>query len=172
MTPQAAGFETMVDDLLALLQTEADMLSLRREQMCELYDTILANNDARMESLLAEMASAQQDQTKLDEQLDTIRGVLARLLELPTAALKLGVLAERLSGDRRRRLREMHGVIVDRAEQLKIQHLNTALVLGEAARLNRMLLDGLFPKAGEVRTYGTDGKQGWRSATGLVDAEM
>jgi hypothetical protein len=172
MTPQAPGFETMVDDLLALLQKEADMLSFRHEQMCELYDVILNNDDARMESLLAEMASAQQDQTVLDEQLATIRGVLARLLELPTAELKLALLAERIDGDRRQRLREMHGVIVDRAEQLKIQHLNTALVLSEAARLNRMLLEGLFPKAGEVRTYGTDGKEGWRSATGLVDAEM
>lgn len=172
MTTPSADFECMVDDLLHLLRREHQTLKHRHTQMKELYDVILSNNDGRMEALLAEMAAAQQDQAALDEELETMRSVLARLLGLPTEDLKLGLLVESLEGDRRETLGELHRAIIEQARLLKVQHLDTALVLGEASRLNRMLLEGLLPKSSEVRTYGTQGKRGWRDNAGLVDAEM
>jgi hypothetical protein len=172
MTTPTATFESLVDDLLHLLDREHDILQLRHEQMRALYDVILSNDDGRMETLLREMTRAQQDQAALDEELDTLRSVLARLLELPTEELRLGLLVQRLSGERRDALARKHNAIIEQARLLKVQHLDTALVLTEASRLNRMLLEGLLPQAGEVRTYGSQGKHGWRDNTGLVDAEM
>jgi len=62
--------------------------------------------------------------------------------------------------------------IIVLTSKLRQQHLETCLFLLESSRINRLLLESLFPDSEPVVTYGADGQDQWRPDTGLVDAEL
>ena len=49
--------------------------------------------------------------------------------------------------------------------------MRTVMLLGECARINRMLLEAMFPHSEGVVTYGAGGAEPWQPDAGLVDAE-
>lgn len=162
----------MVEDLLALLGQEIRLLQKRHEQFCELYEVILKRNNERMETLLEEMTRLQQDQADLDGRLQAVRGVLARAIGAPEDAMRLGDLAHHLDPSRAQTLQSLRNQIIQLAEKLERKHLDTAVLLSECARVNRMLLEGLLPAPETVQTYGQKGNSPWSAGAGLVDAEM
>ena len=86
--------------------------------------------------------------------------------------MKLSKLIEQLDDEHRLGVNYRREQIVLLAEQLRRRHVETAMLLMESARVNRMLLESLFPQSEPVNTYGTEGAQSWRPDAGLLDAEM
>lgn len=168
-TPQ---LREMAPELLALLDEEIRMLHLRKAQFDELYDLILHHNEPRMEALLDEMTCAQQDQTQLDTKLKALRTLFAKAIGCQERELRLLLLAKYLDPPYGTELQYRREQIILLAEQLKRKHLDTAMLLSESARVNRILLEGLLPSSEPVTVYGTNGTKPWRSSSGLVDAEM
>jgi flagellar biosynthesis/type III secretory pathway chaperone len=161
------------EDMIALLDEETRLLEQRAEQFDLLYDAILHRREEGMEGLLVEMTDTQIAQARLDEQLAELRGVLTEAMDLPDGKMKLQNLAERVDADQGERLMRRRERIIQLAEKLKRRHLDTALLLSESARINRMLLEGLLPgNEAPVTTYGRGGKDGWKGRSGLVDTEM
>ncbi len=165
-------FREMAVELLVLLDEEIKLLHLRIQQFDDLYESILHRNDSRMEELLAEMVCAQQSQAQLDTKLQAGRTMIARSLGCEVQSMKLTMLVDRLDEKKSVELEYKRQQIILLAEQLKRKHLDTAVLLSESARINRMLLEGLLPSSGTVTTYNTCGSSGWRDSTGLVDAEI
>ena len=165
-------FQEMAQELLILLDEEIRLLHLRNQQFEELYESILHRDDERMEELLAEMVCAQQEQGRLDTKLQAGRTMIARSLGCKVGEMKLAMLIERLDEKKSVEMEYKRQQIILLAEQLKRKHLDTAVLLSESARINRMLLEGILPSNGTVTTYNTDGSTGWRDSTGLVDAEI
>jgi len=172
MNTPANPWHGMTPDLLALLDEEIALLGLRTRQFDDLYEAILHRRDETMESLLEEMTVAQHRQAELDEKLQTMRTMFARALHRPMREIRLSELVGLLDGEPKTRLREKRQQIILLAERLKRKHLTTAILLGESARINRLLLESLLPQADAVTTYGTGGTKPWRTSYGLVDAEM
>ena len=162
----------MVHELLGLLDEEIRLLRLRADQFDELYEAILRRNDGRMESLLEEMTNAQHQQADVDTKLHSVRSLFAKALGRDADDMRLSVLIGRLDKKRSMDLEYKREQIILLAETLKRKHLRTAILLSECARVNRMLLEGLLPRAESVTTYGTGGAQPWRMGSGLVDTEM
>lgn len=162
----------MAPELLSLLEEEIELLRVRTRQFDELYDAILHRRDERMESLLEAMTDAQHRQVDLDGKLQTLRTIFARALGVEENTIRLSRLIDWLDGTHATDLRNQREQIILLAERLKKKHLTTAVLLSESARINRMLLEGLLPKADSVTTYGTGGTKPWQMNSGLVDAEM
>lgn len=172
MTPPPDDWKTLLPDLLAALDEEIALLGLRTRQFEELYDAILHRKNDRMETVLEDMTRAQQQQVRLDETLRSLRAHFARSLGRGPHDLRLCELADRLEADAGRRLREKRQQILLLAERLKRKHLLTAILLGESARINRLILESLLPRTDAVTTYGVSGAKPWHTSSGLVDAEM
>ena len=167
--PELREMET---ELLGLLDEEIRLLHLRGRQFDELYEAILHRDDDRLETLLDEMTDTQRTQGEVDTRLQAIRAVFSRALGCRTAEMKLSMLIGRFGDEASARLQYKREQIIILAEQLKKKPLNTAILLGESARINRMLLEGLLPGSEAVTTYGAGGTKPWRTSRGLVDAEM
>ena len=58
------------------------------------------------------------------------------------------------------------------AERLQLAHLRAVVLLGECARINRLLLESLFPASRTPATYSQGGAEPWGSGPGLLDAEL
>ena len=172
MTPNTPNASALVAELLAVLDEQIALLELRRSQLESLSETILDRDDARMEVLLGEIEQTMRVQQAADLKLHAVRNALASAFACPPEEIRLGRLIARLEGDPRLALDYRRQRILRLTEQLRQQHLETCLFLMESSRINRMLLESLFPNSEPVITYGAGGQDQWRPPTPLVDAEL
>jgi len=172
MNPMAPELAALVDEMMAILDEEIGLLDGRRGQLEGLSGAILDRDEDAMEKLLCEMERTLRVQKTVDSKLEALRNTLADTLGCPPKELKLSALIGRLQGQRRAALEYRRQQIVVLTDKLRRQHLETCLFLLESSRINRMLLESLFPDSEPVITYGVEGADQWRPDTGLVDAEL
>ena len=168
-TPSPAA---LIDELVVLLDEEIALLEQRRSQLEALSGALLDRDNGRMEGLLAEIEQAMLVQTRVDLKLRALRNALADAFACPQEEMKLAKLLNLLEGEQKLALEYRRQQIIVLTDELRQQHLQTCLFLLESSRINRLLLENLFPNSEPVVTYGMDGRDQWRPDTGLVDAEL
>lgn len=168
-TPNAGA---LIDEMLPVLDEQIALLGQRRSQLEALAGAILDRDDGRMERLLEEIEQTMQVRHRADAKLRAVRNALADVFACRPEEMKLTMLIDALQGGPKQALEDRRRQIVALTDQLRQQHLQTCLFLLESSRINRMLLESLFPDSEPVVTYHTDGREHWRPDTGLVDAEL
>jgi len=172
MIPAATSLETLIPELLGILDEEISLLNKKYDELEALAGAIVDRDDERMENVLGEMESTAQDQAATDIKLDALRNVFAGRLGWPQEETKLSRLTEALPEPQRMAIDYRRQQIVLQAERLRQRHMETAVLLMESARINRLLLAQLLPRNERVTTYSAKGPGLWRADTGLLDAEM
>jgi flagellar biosynthesis/type III secretory pathway chaperone len=172
MIPPPAIETERIASLGRLLDEEASLLDLRRSQLASLCGAIVDRDEDAVERLLEQIERAQELQAAADEKLDAIRRKLAECLDCPNEEVKLSALIAALSEPQRTALAEQRRRIIELAERLQLEHMRTVMLLTECSRINRMLLESLFPDSQGVTTYSEAGPEPWRPEAGLVDAEL
>mgnify|MGYP006280410803 CR=1 FL=1 len=171
MMPSGPTLSGLVANLADVLDEEIALLTRRHGQLRELAGAIAARDDEPMERLLAEMEQLQQVQAATDRRLRHARRALAACFACDASELRLSRLIDRLSGEDRGRIEWRRRRIMVLVEDVRREHIRTAMLLTECARVNRELMETLFPASTPVTTYGTSGRESWRPHTGLVDTE-
>ena len=172
MIPTNPAADQLTEELAALLEEEAELLHLRLRQMVRLSDAIVGRGDEDMQPVLDEMEQTQRRQEATDLKLQAVRNAFSSALGERGAALKLSELIDRLPPRQAAALDYRRQQIILLAERLRGQHLQTVVLLAECARVNRRLMEGLFPSGESLTTYGRGGRDAWRPGAGLVDAEL
>ncbi len=165
--------ESLIDELVVILDEEIELLELKRSQLADLSESLVAADDEAVEALLEQIEQVERTQTATDLKLETVRGALAGVFGYDDVkALRLSVLVAELPDaqalavdDRRRRMAEQVG-------KLRRQHLQTAMLLVECSRINRKMMECILPAEETVATYDATGTSLWRSGTSLVDKEL
>ncbi len=165
------GALALIDELVHVLDREVALLDLRCIQLAGLSRASIERDDETMETLLREIETTQLSQESTDREIDAVRQRLANLLDWPVDRTRLGSLVGALEGPRQQAVSRRREQIMTLMSRLKHQHMATALVVAESARINRMLLASLCPQSSEVTTYGVAGERSWRPASPLVDVE-
>ena len=168
-TPNMQG---LAGQLLAVLDEEVSLLTLRQAQLERLRIAILGREDSAMEKLMEEMAEVQEKQAATDVRLEKLRKSLGSLLGYNGEELQLADLVESLPGELGAAVGQRRRQIVSLLEKAKKQQLETSLLLYESSRINRLILSTLFPQSEPVVTYDQEGQNLWRSGTGLIDSEL
>jgi hypothetical protein len=169
MITAPTDMRSTVGELQALLDEEIALLDLRRRQLEALSSAVVDRDEDRLEQLLVEMESVQSMQSATDLKLGALRTALAGWLGVAPAKMRLSRLLAELPADQRVAIEYRRQQIVLLADKLRRQHMETAVLLWEFAKVNRRLLEGLLPRSQEVTTYGTAGPDAWRPPTGLTD---
>lgn len=162
----------LIDELIAVLDEEIELLTTRSEQLDLLSEAIAGLDDKMLETLLNEIELAQQQQDDVDRRVQSIRVVLANHFEVRPQQMRLANLVDALTGPHRSAVDSRRKRIIMLAESLKQKNLQAATVLFECEKINRMLLECLFPTARSVMTYDSDGSATWRHGGGAVDSEL
>ncbi|MBS3734229.1 MAG: flagellar export chaperone FlgN [Phycisphaerae bacterium] len=171
MMPTGATRTQRVADLAAVLDEEIDLLAARRDQLARLTVAIPGGDERATERLLQQMERTQQAQAQTDNRLRAARNAMASALACDASQLRLSRLVDRLDGADRDRIERRRARIVALVEAVRREHIKAAMLLSECARINRELLESLFPASTPVTTYGAAGRESWRPHTGLVDTE-
>ncbi len=165
--------ESLIDELLAVLDEEIELLGQKQSQLADLSEALVSTDDAATETLIKLIEQTEYTQTRVDLKLQDVRKTLAGVFGYDDArALRLSVLVTELPdaqatavNDRRERLAQQVGT-------LRRQHLQTAMLLIECSKVNRMMMECLLPAGEAVTTYDATGTNLWRNGVGLVDKEL
>ena len=162
---------TLIVELMTVLDEEIGLLDRRCTQLADLAEaTRLRDNDA-LEVLLEQVEQTLEDQDATDLKLQALRNALAEALGRPVSQMRLSELIKQLPGRIAAEISYRREQILLLSERLKDQHVRTALVVSECARINRLLLESFFPEERRVTTYSSTGTSSWGLDTGLVDVE-
>ena len=119
MTLSLPGLKADIDELLAVLDAEIELLDARRSQLEALSVAIVARDDARMEALLNEIQDMAQPQADVDLRLEQVRRALAGALACPRERMTLQFLTEVLQGRQRAEIESRRRRIVELAQGLR-----------------------------------------------------
>jgi len=163
--------ELPIGEFLATLDEEIALLEVKRSQLAALAEALIKRDNETTEDLLKRMEATEQTQASVDQRLAGMRAKLAEAIGCPAGDLRLADLAEQLPHEQAQQLDARREKIILRGQELRQEHLKTAMMLAECSRVNRLLLDCMLPGGETVVTYGSAGADLWRSAPGLVDME-
>lgn len=166
------GMETVVEELLAVLDDEMELLELKRSQLAELSEALLHSDNGAVEALLEQIEQAQKVQVPLDLRLKTLRETFAGALGCSSRELRLSRLIAELPQEQATAVTRRKRQVAHKVDQFRRQHLQTTMQLAECSRITGMLLDSLLPAGEVVVTYSAGGADHWRAGAGLLDMEQ
>ena len=165
------GIKGLLNELLLILDQEIELLEVRLTQVSAMHSAILDRDEPATEKLLSDLETTQQRQIHVDMKMGALRGSLSTAFRCRAGEVKLSFLIARVDADLALPLDYRRRRIVALVEELRRQHVRTALLLRECARINRTLLEGLLSGCGTLTTYGSGGKNHWHARSGVVDTE-
>ncbi len=170
MQSEPMEFEQWIGRLLEVLDEEVVLLDLRVQQLQRLAMALAGRDEKITGALLEQIEQTQGRQEATDARLGRVRDALAGHLGWQDGPLRLGQLIGLLPGPIGLAIEQRRDRIIELADRLQRQNMQTAIMLSECVHLNRLLIQSLLPETAEVNTYGNQGSTVWRSGAGLVDA--
>jgi len=170
MTTATVQHEPLVDELIGVLDETIVLQQQALEQLRALSEAILARDEAALERRVDALGRTVPRFEAVARRRTAVRSRLAQALDRPVGEMTLGRLARQVPEPQAGAIRLRRQRLLEVAEAVRRQHLETAVLAAEVARASRSLLLGLLPGAGETQTYRTDGTAVWQPSHGLLDA--
>ncbi|MFP4105014.1 MAG: flagellar export chaperone FlgN [Phycisphaerae bacterium] len=172
MTTVSETIAPLLDDLIALLDEQGQLVARRIEKLDELTDCITGRDEKRLEALVEKIDTVTRQQEAADRRLAELRSSLAASLGTQPDQTRLGDLIRHIDGPQRKQLTERRQTLLEMVDSLRDRHMQSVMLIAESSRINRLLLSSLFGENQEVNTYNTTGSDNWRDGAGLVDTEL
>lgn len=158
MKATAISIEDKVDELLAVLDEDIQHIQQSLSTLNELRSLVIKRDDAGLGKLL-ELIRGESDRNLRHElKRQSIRKELASALGCGLEQMTLSTLEASLPKGKKEQVTRKKAELTSLIKELKKEHLSTALLLSECARINRTLLKGVF-NLGNTGTvcYGSNG---------------
>jgi len=160
--------QPLLADLLDVLDEQIVLEEQAVGHLRGMYEALLARDDAAMARLMDEALATHERFASAETRRVALGSELADALSWDRRDATLLRIATETPGPQGEALRRRHVRIQALVGEVRRQHLRTASLLVECARLNRAVLGGLLPQADRLETYGTGG-QVRRPGRGLLD---
>jgi uncharacterized coiled-coil protein SlyX len=159
------AFIESLDEAIAFQETALDQLEALAKAVGRLDESALREQMGRLDAMPARLADAAGRRHRA-------RVRLAEALGRPVTEVTLRRLARDLPEPQAGRIRRRRDRLSDLGEAVRRQHMRCAVRLGEAARINRLLLAAMTPGAETPATYATDGRRHPEAAQAMLDARL
>ncbi len=156
-----------INELAACLDNDCKHIHDTISQLNELRELIIRRDDAALGKMLEIVLAKSEDYRKNELNRQSIREELAKELECPVEQITLSTLEENVSETARTKLTETKSKLKSLIEELRKEHLSTALLLNECARINNMLLKSIF-NMGKTDVVSYDSKGTTRKQTDMA----
>ncbi len=163
--------QSLIDELIARLDEQMELLVEKDEQMVRLSEAMIARDDSVTELVLERMEHTRLRSEAAEGRLEKVRSNLASKFRVPQNEMRLSRLVEILDPPLDEEIARRRQCIIELADNLQRRHLRTVMLLNECSRVNRMMLERLMPSSGPVVTYGADGTGRSSCDAGMLDME-
>ncbi len=170
MKTMVITIEAKVDELLAVLDRDIRHMQESVVRLNELRSLVVRRDDMALSKLLESIKSQSDGYQSNESKRQSIRKELATALNCSLGQMTLSRLEAELTGEKKARVTEKKAKLRSLAEQLKNEHLGTAMLLSDCARFNNKLLNSIFElgRTGTI-TYDSSGSAKRQTDRGFVN---
>lgn len=162
----------IVEELLVVLNEDIDHVSVMLERMDQLRSAVIKRDETFLRDLLEAIHDESQIHERIELGRDDVRRRLARMIGCDEEKMNLSLLCENLEPTMRSLVAEKQSELKPLVEKLKREQVLTAMLLKECARLNSMMLKGIFTNSDSAITYNSRGDASWRAHRELVNCRL
>ena len=173
MKATSISIENKIDELLAVLDTDIRHIQQSLSYLNELRSSVIKRDDVALGKLLKLIRSRSDDYRSHESKRESVRKELAGALGCGFEQVTLSRLEAGLPEEKRGQVTRKKAELTSLIQELKKEHLSTALLLSECARINRALLKGIFNlgNSGTVY-YGSNGAAKRQSDMAFVNLQL
>lgn len=173
MKATSISIENKIDELLAVLDTDIQHIQQSLSYLNELRSSVIKRDDVALGRLLKLIQGRSDDYRSHESKRHSVRKELAGALGCGIEQVTLSRLEAGLPKEKREQVARKKEELTSLIQQLQKEHLSTALLLSECARINRALLKGIFNlgNSGTVY-YGSNGAAKRQSDMAFVNLQL
>jgi hypothetical protein len=162
-----------IDELLICLDRDIEHMEESLQRLDELRSRVVKRDDAALSKLLEGIQAESDDYAANESRRQCIRKELASALGCGFGQVTLSKLEAVVGTERRAEVAGRKARLKSLVEQVKKEHLSTALLLSECAKFNGRLLRSVldFVRAGTV-TYNCDGSAKRQTEAAFVNLQF
>ena len=150
--------EDKVDKLLAVLDKDIEHIQQSISFLNELRSLVIKRDDAALSKLLERIQSETNNDKGHQSERQLIRKELASFFNCDCEEMTLSKLEANLPKEKQTLVTTKRTKLQTLINELKKEHISTALLLSECARFNRLLLKSVMGLGGsETVTYNSNG---------------
>jgi hypothetical protein len=157
MSATTVEIEGAIDELLVVLDQDIQRIQDSLSRLDELRSLVVRRNDADLGKLLQSIRAESDSYRSHESKLTSLRRELADALDCNTEDVTLSKLEAVLTGDRKAKVAAKKTELRVLSEELRKEHISTAMLLSDCARFNRQLLKSVF-ELGEMGIVFYDSK--------------
>jgi len=133
-----------INELLAVLDKDIEHIQESLLRLDRLRSLLIKPNNESLERLLENIRADSDDYTTNETRRQSIRGELAAILGCNVEQMTLSKLEDCFEGQHKDQIARKRIKLKLLTEELKREHLSTAMLLSECARFNSVLLRTIF----------------------------
>jgi len=144
MKAKAIAIEDKVDELLDCLDKDSRHIEQSLSQLNEIRRLVIKRDESALGRLLENIQAESDSYKKHELKRQSIRKELAHALDCNFEQMTLSALETSLPEAKKAQVTQRKAKLKLLIEELKKEHLSTALLLSECARFNNLLLKSIF----------------------------
>ena len=162
----------LVEELLEVLDNDIEHVGAMLERMDQLRSAVIKRDEAFLRDLLEAIQAESQGHETIESGRDDICRRLAGIMDCGEKQVNLSRLCENLEPVLRQSVVERQNELKPLVEKLKREQVLTSMLLKECARLNSMMLRGIFTNSDSSITYNSRGDASWQAHRELVNCRL
>jgi flagellar biosynthesis/type III secretory pathway chaperone len=171
MNRRDIALDMILDELLSVLDAELGLLDVRRDQLSRLGSIVLDRRMDEAPPLLEDIEQTVRDQQRVDIRLAASRATIANHLGVDAEHLRLSQIVDLVDSRRAVEIDYRRQQIIHQTRAIQKENMRVSMMISEIGKLNRLMLEAIFPQQTRVTTYGSAGSQTWQTSQSLVNAE-
>jgi len=164
--------QTLVAELLRILDEDIEHVGVMMERLDQLRSAVIKRDETFLRDLLEAINDESQIHETIESERNDIRRRLALIIGCDEEQMNLSQLCENLEPVMRLSVVEKQNELKGLVEKLKREHVMTSMLLKECARLNSMMLRGIFTNSDSSVTYNCRGDASWQAQRELVNCRL
>ena len=162
-----------IDELLAVLDKDIEHIQDSLLRLDKLRSLLIKPNNGSLDKLLESIRADSDNYAANETKRQSIRRELSATFGCDVEQMTLSKLEADLEGQQKNQITEKRTKLNLLTEELKKEHLSTAMLLSDCARFNSLLLKTIFDfgKAGTVY-YDSDGSAKRQSDAAFVNLQF
>jgi hypothetical protein len=173
MEATSISIDDKIDELLAVLDTDIRHIQQNLSYLNELRSLVIKRDDAALSKLLELIRGRSDGNLRHELKRQSVRKELAGALGWSLEQVTLSALGSGLPKEKREQVTRKKEQLSSLIKELKKEHLSTALLLSECARINRTLLKEIFNMGNSGTVYyGSNGAAKRQSEMAFVNLQL
>ena len=164
--------QNLVEELLVVLVEDIEHIGSMLQRLDQLRGAVIKKDEDFLRTLLDAIQDETEKHSMIESRRSDIRCRLAISLGCDETEMNLSKLCLHLEPGPRKMIEVKQAELKELAEKLKREHSITAMLLKECARLNSMMLRGIFAKGNPTVMYNARGNASWQAQREIVNFRL